>query len=270
MSGSYPRISIVTPSFNQAAFLERTIRSVLDQDYPNLEYIIVDGGSTDGSVEIIRRYESRLAWWVSEADAGQVEAINKGLRRATGEWVGWQNSDDVYFPGAFAELAAVSRRRPDADLAIGDMMLIDTNDRPLRDIRYVTPSHKALLAEGMLLANQAAFWKRSLHERIGLLDERWSCSFDYDWFLRITEQGAAVHVNRIWGALRLHDATKASNQARRFAEENARILDGRELPAWQRKCFMLRRMGLMLGRGQFAYVLRGLVRRAGGNSAGYS
>lgn len=266
----YPKITVVTPSYNQGPFLERTIRSVLDQGYPNLEYIIVDGGSTDDSVEIIRRYESRLAYWVSERDSGQVDAINKGLRRATGDWVAWQNSDDIFFPGTFADVAAAVAKRPDADLVIGDMMLIDEHDRPLRDIRYVTPSHKALLAEGMLLANQAAFWRRSLHDRIGLIDTRWSCSFDYDWFLRITEQGVGIHVNRIWGALRLHGATKTSNQALRFAEENAQILAGRELPTWQRKWFMLRRMALMLGRGQFAYVLRGLARRAVGASGGYA
>lgn len=264
MTVDHPRISVITPSFNQAEFLERTIRSVLDQGYPNLEYIVIDGGSTDGSTEVIRKYADRLAYWASEPDRGQVDAINKGLRRASGEWLCWQNSDDVFFPGAFADLARIAAAHPQAGLIIGDMMLVDEADRPLRDLRYVTPNHGALLAEGMLLANQAAFWRRDVQERIGLLDEGYHCSFDYDWFLRVTAVAGGVHVNRTWGGLRLHGATKTFNQAASFAEENRRILDGREVPGWKRRLYMLRRLGQMLGRGELGYVMRGLARRAGG------
>ena len=203
-----PRITVVTPSFNQAAYLERTILSVLDQGYPNLEYIIIDGGSTDGSVEIIRRYADRLAWWVSEPDRGQTDAINKGLRRATGEWVAWQNSDDIYYPGTFYHLAAAAAKHPNADLIIGDMMLIDEHDRPLRDIRYVKPSYKALLAEGMVLTNQSAFWRSSVHAKIGMMNEGMHYSFDYEWFLRLTQQVKCAHTAHILGALRLHGETK--------------------------------------------------------------
>lgn len=260
----FPRITVVTPSFNQAAYLERTICSVLDQGYPNLEFIIVDGGSTDGSVDIIRRYADRLAWWVSEPDRGQTDAINKGLRRAAGEWVAWQNSDDIYYPGAFHDLSAAATKYPQAGLIIGDMMLIDEHDRPLRDIRYVKPSYKALLAEGMVLTNQSAFWRRRVHEEIGLMAEDIHCSFDYEWFLRLTEHVEAVHVDRIWGALRLHGETKTSLLAQRFLEENQLILAGREMPPWQKKLYKLRRLALMLGHGRVGYVLRGLLRHARG------
>lgn len=259
-----PKISVITPSFNQANYLERTLRSVLDQQYPNLEYIVIDGGSTDRSVDIIRRYADRLAYWVSEPDRGQTDALNKGLRRATGEWVAWQNSDDIYFPGAFHALAMAAARHPEAGLIIGDMMLIDGQDRPLRDIRYIKPSYQALLAEGMLLANQASFWRRSVQEQVGLLDETLHCSFDYDWFLRLTEHVEAIHVKSIWGALRLHSETKTSLQTQRFQEENQRILTGREIPQWKKRLYQLRRLALMLGQGQAEYVLRGLVRHARG------
>ncbi len=264
MASVLPKISVVTPSFNQAEYLERTLRSVLDQGYPNLEYIVIDGGSTDGSVEIIRRYADRLAFWVSEPDRGQTDAINKGLRRASGEWVAWQNSDDIYYPGVFHDLAAAAAKHPQAGLIIGDMMLIDEHDHPLRDICYVRPSYKALLAEGMLLANQATFWRSNVQEQIGLLDEGFHCSFDYEWFLRLAQHAEGIHVDRVWGALRLHGETKSSLQAQRFGEENQRILSGREIPAWQKKLYKLRRLGLMLGRGQLAYVLRGLLRHARG------
>ena len=134
---TYPKITVITPSFNQAEFLERTIKSVLDQNYPNLEYIIMDGGSTDGSVEIIQKYEKYLKFWASEKDNGQSHAINKGLKIATGEWVSWQNSDDIYYPGAFKSAAVAAQTHPEVGLIIGDVNLIDEKDRLIRDMHYV-------------------------------------------------------------------------------------------------------------------------------------
>ncbi len=252
---------MVTPSFNQAAFLERTIRSVLDQGYPNLEYIIVDGGSTDGSREIIERYADRLAFWVSEKDRGQAHAINKGLQRATGDWVAWQNSDDIYYPGAFDALARAALRHPAADLIIGNVLLIDAQDRVLRDMRYVTPSYRALLAEGMVLTNQAAFWRRSAHDRVGWVDESLHCAFDYDWFLRLLEHGQAAHVDRFWGGYRLHGETKTSRFGELCREEHRRLLAGRELPGWEKQVLRVQRMLALLARGHVGYVARGLLRR---------
>ena len=265
MSLSWPRISIITPSFNQAAFLERTILSVLEQDYPNLEYIVIDGGSTDGSVDIIRKYENQLAFWVSEPDRGQSHALNKGLQRATGEWVGWQNSDDIYYPGAFMKVAQAAIRYPKAELIIGDINLIDELDQIVRELRYVRPTYESLLAEGMILANQAAFWRRDLHARIGWLDESLHYGFDYEWFLRVLrETDRAVHIPQCLGALRYHDATKTSRSQTLFDEEFRGILDGRMLPGWKKSLYRARRMLLTLADGHFGYVLRGLKRRAAG------
>ena len=265
MNSSWPRISIITPSFNQAAFLERTILSVLEQDYPNLEYIVIDGGSSDGSVDIIRKYENRLAFWVSEPDHGQSHAINKGLRRATGDWVGWQNSDDIFYPGAFRRIAQAAIRYPKAELIIGDMNLIDEMDEVIRELKYVRPTYESLLAEGMVLTNQAAFWRRSLHVQIGWLNESLHYGFDYEWFLRVLRKtDRAVHVPQCLGALRYHDATKTSCSQALFDEEYRSILDGRMLPGWQKSFYRARRLFLTLADGHFGYVLRGMKRRASG------
>ncbi|UCV06655.1 glycosyltransferase family 2 protein [Dechloromonas denitrificans] len=265
MSSQLPKISIVTPSYNQAEFLERTIRSVLDQNYPNLEYIIIDGGSTDGSVDIIRKYADRLAYWISEPDGGQTDAINKGLQRATGEWLAWQNSDDIYYNGSFVAAAAAAAQNPDADIIIGNINLIDRDDVVLRDICYVTPSYGGLLAEGMVLTNQAAFWRRRVHEKIGWLSMDLHYAFDYEWFLRLTKGRKGAHVNECWGGYRLHEATKTHNQAQRFHEENSRIrLEHPFLPAWARAFYKGRRLCMTLANGNWRYVLRGFYLRSTG------
>lgn len=262
MSMQLPKISVVTPSFNQAEFLERTICSVLDQGYPNLEYIIIDGGSTDGSVDVIRRYADRLAYWVSEKDSGQSHAINKGLMRATGDWVAWQNSDDIFYPSTFSQLAECASRSPDACLIIGDMSMIDIHDQVLRDIKYVRPTYGAMLAEGMVLTNQAAFWRRELHQQLGYLREDLHFGFDFEWFLRILKSGVrAEHVREMWGGLRMHQATKTAQSQSDFTREYASILAGMGLPGWRKRLYQLRRLSLMVADGEWAYVTRGLRNR---------
>ena len=264
-----PKITVVTPSFNQAQYLERTIRSVLDQNYPNLEYIVIDGGSTDGSQDIIRKYAPRIAYWVSESDRGQAHAINKGLQRATGEWLAWQNSDDVYAPGAFASLARAAARRQWADLIIGNVNLIDAGDRVLRDLRYVTPTFESMLAEGMVLTNQVAFWRRDLHVRIGWLDETLSCAFDYDWFLRVLKAGKGAHVDALWGGYRFHDETKTHLIGDRCRAEREKVLGGRGLPGWKVNLYRLRRLALLAAQGHLGYIARGLLERAAGTPRAY-
>jgi len=257
-----PKISIITPSFNQVDFLERTLLSVLEQDYPNIEYIVIDGGSTDGSVDLIKKYERRLAYWVSEKDRGQAHAINKGLERATGDWVAWQNSDDTYYPGAFSQLAAVAQSNGSAQLIIGNMNLIDRDDQILRDLKYVRPTYSSLLSEGMILSNQSAFWQRKVHQELGLLSESLDCAFDYEWFLRLLAEGRqTAHVNTTWGALRVHGDTKTSNRQDVFDREFEQIRSGREPSALDKRFHQFRRMCLMLAQGELRYVLRGVASR---------
>ena len=263
-AGGWPRLTVVTPSYNQAPYLERTIRSVLLQGYPNLEYIVIDGGSNDGSVEIIRKYERWITFWVSEPDHGQAGAINKGLKRATGELLAWQNSDDIFYPGAFATVAMRSLSRPDAALIIGNINLIDEDDRVLTDLRFVRPTFKALLAEGMVLTNQAAFWRRGVHERIGWLNEEMVCAFDYEWFLRVLEQRRADHIDRVLGAFRIHRQAKSTMLSARCREEREQAVRGRQLPGWQVRLLQGRRFALMLAGGHFFYLARALMRRAFG------
>lgn len=264
----FPRISVITPSFNQSEFLERTILSVLDQQYPNLEYIIIDGGSTDGSVDLINKYSDRLSWWVSEPDQGQANAINKGLRRATGDWVAWQNSDDIYYNYCFNDLVAAAEKFPNAGLIIGNMILIDELDAPLRDIRYVEPTYKALLAEGMVLTNQSAFWRRQIHESIGYLSEDLHYSFDYEWFLRLTQHTNSAHINKFWGGWRLHKDTKTSISPEAFILEKQQILRGRQSTKLAKLIYTLRRLLLTLAKGNFSYALRGVFRRFNTNNKG--
>ena len=129
-------VSIITPSYNQAAYLEQTILSVLNQDHPRIEYIVVDGASTDGSVEIIKKYESKLAYWVSEKDRGQADAINKGFARATGEIIAWLNSDDYYLPGAVNAAVKVFEERSDVVLVYGNMLAVDEHGKTFNTLNY--------------------------------------------------------------------------------------------------------------------------------------
>lgn len=269
MTDEYPKITIITPSFNQAEFLERTIKSVIDENYPNLEFIIIDGGSTDGSVEIIRKYEKYLTYWVSEKDNGQSHAINKGLHIATGDWVAWQNSDDIYYPGVFKIVADAAYANPEAGLIIGDMNLIDEDDRLIRDMHYVRPTYEAMVAEGMVLSNQAAFWRSDVHDSIGMMDESLHLGFDFDWFLRLTKYTKAISVNKCLGAFRIHGLAKTQKMPTENLEIHhmIRLRHQAYMPAWKVKSYKIKRLIQLLLRGDLNYVSRGILHRfkGGGN-----
>ncbi len=208
-----PKISIITPSFNQAEFIEETILSVINQDYDNLEYIIIDGGSTDGSVEIIKKYEDHIAYWCSEKDKGQTNAINKGFKVATGDLVAWMNSDDLFAPNSFEIIARAYERNPMIDVYYGDKVHIDRQGREQFVQRYAPYKIESFANDKMAFCNQAAYWKREIFDRIGFLDESIQFAMDYDYFVRMGHcELKFYHLPEILGKQRYYEGTKTSDQ----------------------------------------------------------
>jgi len=222
---NFPKISIITPSYNQGQFLEETIRSVLDQDYPNLEYIIIDGGSTDNSVEIIKKYEAHLAYWVREKDRGQTNAINKGFKRATGDILNWLNSDDLLAPRALRAVAAAFDKCPDADFYFGDFKVIDNRGRNMFS-RKSPPYHFATLFWGRQLSNQpAVFFKRSVPEDIGYLDESLNFCMDTEFWIRAARHRKIFHqIKKPLAMARLHGDAKTAQLQKVLHEEHKSIV----------------------------------------------
>jgi glycosyltransferase involved in cell wall biosynthesis len=222
---SFPRISIITPSFNQAEFLERTILSVLQQNYPNLEYIVVDGGSTDGSADVIRKYEDRIAYWVSEKDRGQAHAINKGLQRATGDIIGYLNSDDYYLDGALARVADCFAHAPDSDLLHGRCQVVDRDGLKVGERTGSITRYDEILDPWDVWWNKRnfvqpeVFWTKRISEKVGLFREHLFWVMDYEYWLRILGAGGRVcFIDAELAAFRLHPDQK-STQPERTAEE---------------------------------------------------
>jgi GT2 family glycosyltransferase len=218
-----PLVSIVTPSYNQASYLEATICSVLGQSYPHIEYIIVDGGSTDGSLEIIQRYAGRLAYWVSERDQGQTDALNKGFARATGDILAWLNSDDTYLPQAAAEAVAFLQTHPEAGMVYGDANLIDECDQVIGKFPAAQTDYRRLRRGYVHIPQQAAFFRAGLWRQVGPLDPSFYFAMDYDLWVRLARLAPLCYYPRPWANFRLHQSGKSVISDERCWPEMLRV-----------------------------------------------
>lgn len=206
-----PKISVITPSFNQGKYLEETILSVINQNYPNLEYIIIDGGSTDNSLEIIKKYERHLAYWVSEKDAGQSDAINKGFKRSTGEIICWLNSDDILIKNAFREIVKYFDDNSTMDVVNGYLLMINEHSNILSN-HFILAPKKWYARRGIYyVAQPSMFWRRRVLDRVGLLREDFHASMDKDFLIRILQNDFNVgHLKKIIAGFRMHATSKSS------------------------------------------------------------
>lgn len=216
-----PLVSIVTPSFNQAPYLEATIKSVLSQDYPRIEYLIVDGGSTDGSVEIIKKYsraqaavlggdeEKVVDWWVSEKDKGQTDAINKGFARASGEILAWINSDDTYNPSAISSAVNYLREHPEVGMVYSDCNYIDEKGMVIGQFPAAQTDHRRLREGYVHIPQQTTFFRAGLWQEAGPLDPSFYFAMDYDLWTRIASRTQLKYLpGQTWANFRLHTSGK--------------------------------------------------------------
>jgi len=204
----FPLVSIVTPSFNQAKYLERTIRSVLEQDYPKIEYFIIDGGSTDGSLNIIKKYSEKISYWVSESDKGQTDSLNKGFSRAKGKIFAWLNSDDTYQPTAISEAVSFLKLHSEIGLVYGDANFIDEEDRIIGKFPARQTNLKKLCDGYVHIPQQSAFFRAELWKQVAPLDPDFFFAMDYDLWVRLARISGLKYLPRTWANFRLHSDAK--------------------------------------------------------------
>jgi glycosyltransferase involved in cell wall biosynthesis len=231
---SRPLVTVVTPSYNQGEYLRETLESVLAQEYPNLEYIVVDDGSTDGSVEIVREYADRLAWWTQQPNAGQVVALKNGFAHSHGELLGWLNSDDTYLRGAIEAVVAEFERDPELLLVYGDNVLIDPESREIAPLKAREFDVAEMLRTAQNHVPQpGAFFRREALE-LAPLNEAGYYYFDFEFHVALGAHGRTKRIDRVLGGYRIHPVAKSVSAPRRKAHDQLRMVDAvfalRELP----------------------------------------
>jgi glycosyltransferase involved in cell wall biosynthesis len=216
-------VTIVTPSYNQGKYLERTIQSVFAQDYPHVEYIVIDGGSKDDSLEIIKKYQKRISYWVSEKDQGQTDAINKGFSHANGDVYAWLNSDDTYLPDAVTEAVELFNTYQELGLVYGDANYIDENDRIIGKFPSAQTDLKRLKDGYVHIPQQAAFFRAELWKKVAPLDPSFYFAMDYDLWIRLARISQLKYEPRTWANFRLHSDGKTINADDRCWPEMLRV-----------------------------------------------
>jgi len=206
---------------NHGRFIDDNIQSVVNQNYPAVEHIIVDGGSTDGTIDILRMYDHVI--WTSERDRGQSDALNKGFRAATGEIIGWINSDDKLAPGALMTVGEFFKHNPESMAVVGDMDVIDEMGRVLRRLRGRRLSHPYLLYKCKGVAQPSTFFRRSVFDEVGYIDEDLNYSMDYEFFLRLTKLGPIEYLPETLAQFRIHPQAKTARGTYRFELERLKI-----------------------------------------------